>query len=436
MSETVGGRPSRIRRKPDRFQDNESTKKPKPKHPIDPLNPIGYARRLSDYHDYGNCGGSDVPDDAESLKIKISELSELIIKASHVAVHTGAGISTSAGIPDFRGEKGVWTRHMKGDPLPMSERCWNNAQPTFSHLALKSLVDSNLVHCVVTQNIDGLHRRSKMPEDRLAELHGNIFKEKCQKCQEVVTRTFDCGGVGFKPTGRTCPCGGAYIDQLLDWEDDLPTEDYDKAEEHAVKCEKPDGLAICLGTSMQMTPARDWPCRADKLVIVNLQPTVRDQMATLVIRAKIDDVMRMLISELNLSSQSIHVPPYYREESFKVVTRPVSPHKFKLTIDDGNGAPCGYILNIKVETSPDIVVTLDTQPFVYQAGKVLQSVLRLTVVFDKVPIGPSSFHTPPDQHIQIQVSPTEVTEQLFSVVLSPNPVSSNPSSSASSSSEH
>ena len=63
------------------------------------------------------------------------------------------------------------------------------------------------------------------------------------------------------------------------------------ADDQAERCVAPGGLAICLGTSMQMTPARDWPCKADKMVIVNLQPTVRDDKAALVIRAPIDDVL-------------------------------------------------------------------------------------------------------------------------------------------------
>ena len=53
-----------------------------------------------------------------------------------MVVHTGAGISTAAGIPDFRGKDGVWTKHKSGVPLPAADRCWNNALPTASHMAL------------------------------------------------------------------------------------------------------------------------------------------------------------------------------------------------------------------------------------------------------------------------------------------------------------
>ena len=166
--------------------------------------PLGYALRLSDYHDYGRCGIAEMADAAASVEAKARALATLIRGAAHTAVHTGAGISTSAGIPDFRGVGGVWTRHKQGEPLPASERCWSNAQPTQAHMALARLVAAGRVACVVTQNIDGLHVRSGVPRDRLAELHGDIFAEKCTTCGLVVTRTFDVGGVGFRPTGRYC----------------------------------------------------------------------------------------------------------------------------------------------------------------------------------------------------------------------------------------
>ena len=70
-----------------------------------------YALRLSEYHNYGRCGIGEKADDEKTLLSKISELVTLVLEASYCVVHTGAGISTAAGIPDFRGKGGVWTRH-------------------------------------------------------------------------------------------------------------------------------------------------------------------------------------------------------------------------------------------------------------------------------------------------------------------------------------
>jgi mono-ADP-ribosyltransferase sirtuin 6 len=200
---------------------------------LNSLSALGYALRLSDYHDYGQCGLSETPDSEIELSVKVARLVEFMRESPHTVVHTGAGISTAAGIPDFRGAGGVWTRHKKGEALPAAERCWNNALPTQAHMILSALVEAGKVAAVITQNIDGLHVRSGIRRECLAELHGNIFAEKCSACEVVVTRSFDCGGVGFRPTGRLCQCGGAMVDQLLDWEDDLPERDFDLAEKVA-----------------------------------------------------------------------------------------------------------------------------------------------------------------------------------------------------------
>jgi mono-ADP-ribosyltransferase sirtuin 6 len=317
-------------------------------------------------------------DSTTEVQDKIQQLSAMFLEASHVVVHTGAGISTSAGIPDFRGKTGVWTRHKAGEALPAAERCWNNAQPTSAHMILASLVAAGRVQAVVTQNIDGLHLRSGIPRECLAELHGNIFAEKCSSCGLVVARSFDCGGVGFRPTGRSCHvCSGEMIDQLLDWEDDLPERDFDLAEDHAEKCEAEGGLAICLGTSMQMTPARDWPCRARRMVIVNLQPTIKDDEAALVIRAPIDQVLSGVLAALQPRTPNLALSPFQRVETFVVSHERQEggaqggrgDDPFVLRVLDRLGAPLGFILNVKVISSccdMFCFVRFDSVPSIHQ----------------------------------------------------------------------
>lgn len=69
----------------------------------------GYADRLKHYPNKGVCGLPENYDSERLLKTNLRELAELVRDAKHLVIMTGAGISTSAGIPDFRGPNGIWT---------------------------------------------------------------------------------------------------------------------------------------------------------------------------------------------------------------------------------------------------------------------------------------------------------------------------------------
>ena len=121
----------------------------------------------------------DAPD---KLEEKVRVLVELLSSAKYVVVHTGAGISTSAGtssvppshvmsreslfshsgIPDFRGPRGVWTLEKQGKKVEANTR-FEDATPTLTHMSLVSLVERGVVKCVVSQNVDGLHLKSGLP---------------------------------------------------------------------------------------------------------------------------------------------------------------------------------------------------------------------------------------------------------------------------------
>ena len=73
----------------------------------------GYAERLKEYPNKGKCGLPENYDTSRSLSSKISTLANLLNDSSYTVVLTGAGISTSAGIPDFRGPNGIWTREQE-----------------------------------------------------------------------------------------------------------------------------------------------------------------------------------------------------------------------------------------------------------------------------------------------------------------------------------
>jgi len=127
--------------------------------------------------------------------------------SSKTVVMTGAGISTACGIPDFRGPNGVWTCQKYGRPLPKLDTTFASATPSLTHMCIVSLLSDGPAQYVVSQNVDGLHRRSGIPEPQLAEVHGNCFMERCPNCGTYYMRDFEMVTVGFKPTGRKCTKG-------------------------------------------------------------------------------------------------------------------------------------------------------------------------------------------------------------------------------------
>ena len=98
-------------------------------------------------------------DSPEQLELKMAEFTKLFREAKHIVFHTGAGVSTSAGIPDFRGPKGVWTLEEKGK-APQMETTFDDAKPSITHMALVRLVEENFVQYIISQNVDGLHIKS------------------------------------------------------------------------------------------------------------------------------------------------------------------------------------------------------------------------------------------------------------------------------------
>ena len=277
---------------------------------------LGYASRLTVRDDVGGrLGDPELLDggDAQACP-KLRELVALLQAAKHVVVHTGAGVSTSAGIPDFRGPNGVWTLQKRGQPLPAATCPFELARPTYTHQALLALQRAGKLAYLVSCNVDCLHQRSGFPRHLLAELHGNCFAERCERCTAEAVRDFEQTTVGFKRTGRSCVhCGGSMRDQVLDWDDALPQRELQLAEQHSAQAD----LVITLGTSLQIHPACNLPLKTvrngGKLVIVNLQPTPKDKAASLVIRRRCDDVMRVVMAALHLQ-----VPRFVRRDSLLV----------------------------------------------------------------------------------------------------------------------
>jgi len=256
----------------------------------------------------------EIKDEANVLKEKSICLANLIKSTKVVVVHTGAGVSTSAGIPDFRGPKGVWTLEEQGK-TPHFNTTFDEAFPTFTHRCLAAMEKQGLIDFIISQNVDGLHLRSGFPRNRLAELHGNMFTRKCMKCHKEFVLDSVTPTMGLKATGEKCPsdkkrgcCRGMLRDTILDWEDGLPDDQLDMAEKFC----KLTGLSITVGTSLQILPAANLPVltkkNGGKLAIINLQPTKHDKKADMLLHGYCDEVFKQIAQELNVDVPKLEAP--------------------------------------------------------------------------------------------------------------------------------
>lgn len=249
----------------------------------------------------------------QAILDKVKHLAKLIRKSQHLVVYTGAGISTSAQLPDYRGTNGCWTRRDQGLAPLAPKVTIEQAFPTFTHYAIAEMACQGIVKHVVSTNVDGLHLRSGLPFDKISELHGNCFREKCSSCGKSFLQYFDVTNrvQDYRThviSGRSCSsCGAknALRDTIIHFNEYLPEDELNTATKESDASD----LALVLGTSMMVNPAATLPARTQgSLVIVNLQKTPYDSQSNLRIFAKCDEMMKMLCEELGIKIdlESLH----------------------------------------------------------------------------------------------------------------------------------
>lgn len=249
---------------------------------------------------------------APDIDTAIARLRELIEDARRVVPFTGAGISTECGIPDFRSPGGLWTMNR---PIPfdeflasreMRDEAWRRrlameenfagAKPGRGHRALASLYRAGKVPALITQNIDNLHQVSGVAPRDVVELHGNTTYALCLDCNERyevawVKEKFVANG-GCAPD---CACGGFIKTATVSFGQAMPAEAMRRAEDLSKACD----LFLAVGSSLVVWPAAGFPLMAKRhgaaLVIVNREPTEFDDVADLVVRDDIGEVLAPFI---------------------------------------------------------------------------------------------------------------------------------------------
>ncbi len=245
----------------------------------------------------------------------IAALAAEIDNASRIALFTGAGISTESGIPDFRSPGGFWSR-MK--PIQYNEfvrseemrrEAWRRkfatdetmraAQPNRGHHACAALLRAGKSTAIITQNIDGLHQASGVPDAQIIEVHGNGTYAHCLACRtryelDAIRATFEHDGT----TPRCRWCDGLVKTATISFGQAMPVEAMRRAEAEALAAD----CFIVLGSSLVVYPAAALPLLAQRngarLVIVNREPTEMDAEADLVIHGAIGDTFAAAVSQL------------------------------------------------------------------------------------------------------------------------------------------
>ena len=243
---------------------------------------------------------------------QVEQLHELIGSAKRIVAFTGAGISTESGIPDFRSPSGIWTKYQPiyFDDFMSSEdmrrEAWRRkfatdetmqkAEPNAGHRALAKLIEQGKMTAIITQNVDGLHQRSGVPESKIIELHGNSTYATCLDCGQryeldPIKKAFQ--GKGTLPVCEKCD--GIVKTATISFGQAMPEIQMARAQDETMACD----LFMVLGSSLVVYPAAGFPRiakrRGARLVIVNRDPTDQDEDADLVVHAEIGPTLSRVV---------------------------------------------------------------------------------------------------------------------------------------------
>lgn len=223
----------------------------------------------------------------------IEQIANLITNSKKTVVVTGAGISTEAGIPDFRGENGIYRKLGEDRVMELihidsfrrnPERfydfyrkhfVYSQVEPSKAHYILAEMEAKGYIHSIVTQNIDNLHQ--KAGSKNVIPVHGNADNFVCmnQQCRliyaseavlhqdDLVPRCPECGGI-LKPD---VVLFGENIYNYMDAQDNILSAQ----------------LIIVIGSSLTVYPlagfVRAFDSFTQDLVIINKGPTYMDHAA-------------------------------------------------------------------------------------------------------------------------------------------------------------
>lgn len=235
----------------------------------------------------------------------IDRLREIIDSSKRIVFFGGAGVSTASGIPDFRSKDGLYAEKEDGVEPEMilsksfffmqpeaffrfyrKHMLFPDAKPNAVHRYLYELERQDKLRGIVTQNIDGLHK--KAGNIRVYELHGNVHENYCMECNASYSMEDILRTEGIP----RCDCGGVIKPNVVLYGEPLEKYVCIGARREITNAD----TLIVAGTSLSVEPAASFieDFRGRHLVVINKEPTSADEKAELLIRGDVEEVFERL----------------------------------------------------------------------------------------------------------------------------------------------
>ena len=252
------------------------------------------------------------------MNSQIRQIAEKLLQEGNNIIFTGAGISTESGIPDYRSQGGIWD---KFKPVYFDEfmsredarieywQRWRElyqglgqATPNKGHKAIAELYHMGLIQAVVTQNIDGLHQVSGIPESAVIELHGNTLRIRCLSCRKVSAVQEVENRISSGELAPVCGCGGFLKPDTISFGQPMPMEKVNRA----IDLSQNSDLFIVVGSTLLVQPAAHMPIYAKQnhavLAIINLSETPCDDLCDILISEKAGIVLDRILKQVRLKA--------------------------------------------------------------------------------------------------------------------------------------
>ena len=235
-------------------------------------------------------------------------LKKWVAESNNIVFFGGAGVSTESGIPDFRGEQGIYNTLSEYGVSPetiLSHTFFENnkevffdycrkhlvfpqAKPNAAHYGLARLEAEGKLKAVITQNIDNLHQ--KAGSRNVLELHGTLYRNYCTVCGKRFDMDYVLNSKGIPHCDS---CGGVVRPDVVLYEESLDMDTMEMAVKYISKAD----ILIIGGTSLAVYPAAGLInyYKGDKLVLINKSSTAMDSRADLVIHMNIGQVFDKIL---------------------------------------------------------------------------------------------------------------------------------------------